>query len=360
MKQNLLDYLDRFQQNGIADILIKIKNSGNTYDKTLYVSIENSLNPLSLSLMANSLVQSTKTLINSMNINGNNNFIIQGVNNSNINISNDWRKEVHKFIARAELKQALNKVVGNQNVVIQLSGRLSRLERGVMLGTIDSRDEKLERNDIVQAILSLCEETQEEYSTTYQQIEEPKIMNKYQILSKTDCAVELLRFFSEIAKSPANRLRVNVIQREVTQCQEVMKYTKLQTLLGVIATLSVNPKVDNFHDIVFKNSYDEMVTSMINTLTTYISVADKHATTNETPANALSRLENDKTIKNLKLWVESMKKACGSRVKLSDKLTDKLDYWLHCTKNVDEEELEIIIDNQIINDFQLYCNQNEI
>jgi hypothetical protein len=58
--------LDEQQQNGIADILAQIKNSGYRYDGVKMVSIQNQLSPQGIALMAQELVQSTKALINSI------------------------------------------------------------------------------------------------------------------------------------------------------------------------------------------------------------------------------------------------------------------------------------------------------
>lgn len=65
-KSGLLALLEEKQQNAIAEILIRIKDSDYMYDKVKYTEIETALNPMSLSLMANALVQSTKTLINTI------------------------------------------------------------------------------------------------------------------------------------------------------------------------------------------------------------------------------------------------------------------------------------------------------
>lgn len=296
--------------------------------------------------------------MNYTNITGNNNTVFQGINNSSINIGNDL--SVQQLVAKSRLKEALDKVsnIGNQDTVILLKGRLARLERSVMLGTIDSRDENLERNNIVQAILSLCNENQEEdYSTTYQQ---PKIeqMNKYQNLSKSDVANVLLTYLQGI--NPTNRPKIETLQAEIKLAQNELQYSKLQTSLEELARASVSPNVNNFQDFVFKTQYDNWITSAIEMLTKYINVIDKHSSKNETSSIALSRLNHTKTMENLALWVESLKRNCGSRVKLSDKLVDKLDYWKHYVKGLDEEEIEIVIDNQIIDDFQIYCTKEQI
>jgi len=276
----------------------------------------------------------------------------------NINGNNNWRKEVYRFVEKAELKQALNKVVGNQDAVIQLRGKLSKLERDAMLGIIDFKDENLERNNIVKAILLLCAETQEDYPTTYQQIEEQKPMNKYQNLSKSDVANVLLAYLKDI--NPTNRPFIAVLQNEVQLAQKELQYSKLQSQLEQLASASVSPNVNNFHDAVFKSNYDGWVKSTIEILTKYIEIIDKHSTNNELPSAALSRLSHTKNMDNLKLWVDSLKRATGSRVKLSEKLEDKLDYWRKYVEGLDELEIEIVLDNQIIPDFKLYCNQNEI
>jgi len=276
----------------------------------------------------------------------------------NINGNNNWRKEVYRFVEKAELKQALNKVVGNQDAVIQLRGKLSKLERDAMLGIIDFKDENLERNNIVKAILLLCAETQEDYPTTYQQIEEQKPMNKYQNLSKSDVANVLLAYLKDI--NPTNRPFIAVLQNEVQLAQKELQYSKLQSQLEQLASASVSPNVNNFHDAVFKSNYDGWVKSTIEILTRYIEIIDKHSTNNELPSAALSRLSHTKNMDNLKLWVDSLKRATGSRVKLSEKLEDKLDYWRKYVEGLDELEIEIVLDNQIIPDFKLYCNQNEI
>ena len=276
----------------------------------------------------------------------------------NINGNNNWRKEVYRFVEKAELKQALNKVVGNQDAVIQLRGKLSKLERDAMLGIIDFKDENLERNNIVKAILLLCAETQEDYPTTYQQIEEQKPMNKYQNLSKSDVANVLLAYLKDI--NPTNRPFIAVLQNEVQLAQKELQYSKLQSQLEQLASASVSPNVNNFHDAVFKSNYDGWVKSTIEILTKYIEIIDKHSTNNELPSAALSRLNHTKTMDNLKLWVDSLKRATGSRVKLSDALVNKLAYWKKYVERLDELEIEIVLDNQIIPDFKLYCNQNEI
>ena len=200
----------------------------------------------------------------------------------NINGNNNWRKEVYRFVEKAELKQALNKVVGNQDAVIQLRGKLSKLERDAMLGIIDFKDENLERNNIVKAILLLCAETQEDYPTTYQQIEEQKPMNKYQNLSKSDVANVLLAYLKDI--NPTNRPFIAVLQNEVQLAQKELQYSKLQSQLEQLASASVSPNVNNFHDAVFKSNYDGWVKSTIEILTKYIEIIDKHSTNNELPS----------------------------------------------------------------------------
>lgn len=58
--------IEENQQNAIADILKTIKESKYSYDKVLSTSIEGQMNPLSLAMMAQQLVQSTKILIDSL------------------------------------------------------------------------------------------------------------------------------------------------------------------------------------------------------------------------------------------------------------------------------------------------------
>jgi len=63
------------------------------------------------------------------------------------------------YIGNAQIKEALNLLPQElETEKIMLIGRISNLERRVMLGTIDSKDENLERNRIVNAAMSLGEE----------------------------------------------------------------------------------------------------------------------------------------------------------------------------------------------------------
>lgn len=292
-----------------------------------------------------------------MNIKGNNNFIISGVNNSNIFI-NTYKEEAKQLIGKARLKEALDLLEKNiseqfKGQVITLKSRLAKLQSDNMLGLINSSEESIERNKITNAVLGLLEENAE----TYQQ-EMPQIMNKYQNLSKSDIAKVLLTYLQGI--NPTNRPKVETLQVEVKLAQNELQYSKLQSQLEQLAGISVSPNVNNFHDAVFKSNYDGWVKSTIEILTKYIEIIDKHSTNNELPSAALSRLSHTKNMDNLKLWIDSLKRATGSRVKLSEKLEDKLDYWKKYVESLDELEIEIVLDNQIIPDFKLYCNQNEI
>lgn len=65
-KSQLLAILQEKQQNAIADILVRIKDSDYAYDKLKYTEISNAMNPMSLLLMPATLVESTKMLINSL------------------------------------------------------------------------------------------------------------------------------------------------------------------------------------------------------------------------------------------------------------------------------------------------------
>ena len=65
-QQQLNDLLNTNQQNAIATILTQIKDSNYEYDRVRYTEINNQMNPTSLSTMAHALVESTKTLINSL------------------------------------------------------------------------------------------------------------------------------------------------------------------------------------------------------------------------------------------------------------------------------------------------------
>ncbi|MBX7243576.1 MAG: caspase family protein [Bacteroidia bacterium] len=65
-KEELLDFLEEEQHNGIADLLGKIKNSGYKYDKSKYTSIDDLLTPDGLANHKKSLIQSTKSLIHSL------------------------------------------------------------------------------------------------------------------------------------------------------------------------------------------------------------------------------------------------------------------------------------------------------
>ena len=262
---------------------------------------------------------------------------------------------VKQLIAKARLKEALAELSNgdNQDTVTLLKARLSALEREVMLGTIDYKEEQVEKSKIVQAILSLCNNNSEiEYSPNLQP------MNKYNNLSKSDVANVLLTYLQGI--NPTNRPKIETLQAEVKFAQNELQYSKLQSQLEQLASASVSPNVNNFQDAVFKSNYDGWVKSTIDILTAYINVIDKHSLKNETSIVALSRLNHTKNMENLKLWVESLKRNCGSRVKLSDKLVDKLDYWRNYVEGLDEVEIEIVLDNQIIPDFKLFCNQNEI
>lgn len=65
-KKELLDVLKNKQHLGIADIIEKIEQSSNQYDRTKLVSIKSKLSPVTLEIMAASLVESTKSLIHSI------------------------------------------------------------------------------------------------------------------------------------------------------------------------------------------------------------------------------------------------------------------------------------------------------
>lgn len=236
----------------------------------------------------------------------------------------------------------------NKNEIIALSGRLSFLEKEVSMGVISFDNEKMEKNRIAQAILSYC--GTEEFKQEIFKPEQKEM--KYSNLSKSDVANVLLSYLKNI--NPTNRPKVGVLQQEVQSAQSELQYTKLQACLEELAKASVSPNVNNFHDSVFKSNYDNWVANTIECLTKYIKVIDKHSTNNELPETALSRLKSAKTVENLFLWVESLKRKAGSDLKVSDKLSKKLGYWLEYLKNSDEDEIEIIIDNQIIDDITKY------
>ncbi len=273
-----------------------------------------------------------------MYIKGNNNIVMSGINNIN----------VRQLVGYGKLREALKELMNedNKNEIIALLGRLSFLEKEVSMGVISFDNEKIEKNKITQAILSYC-------GTDEQEIFKPEQKEmKYSNLSKSDVANVLLSYLKNI--NPTNRPEVGVLQQEVQLAQSELQYTKLQAYLEELAKASVSPNVNNFHDTVFKSNYDNWVANTIECLTKYIKVIDKHSTNNELPVTALSRLKCAKTVENLFLWVESLKRKAGSDLKVSDKLSRKLGYWLEYLKNSDEDEIEIIIDNQIIDDITKY------
>ena len=275
-----------------------------------------------------------------MYIKGNNNIVMSGINNIN----------VQQLVGYGKLREALKELMNedNKNEIIALLGRLSSLEKEVSMGVISFDNEKMEKNRITQAILSYC--GTEEFKQEIFKPEQKEM--KYSNLSKSDVANVLLSYLKNI--NPTNRPKVGVLQQEVQSAQSELQYTKLQACLEELAKASVSPNVNNFHDSVFKSNYDNWVANTIECLTKYIKVIDKHSTNNELPETALSRLKSAKTVENLFLWVESLKRKAGSDLKVSDKLSRKLGYWLEYLKNSDEDEIEIIIDNQIIDDITKY------
>jgi len=301
-----------------------------------------------------------------MKITGDGNITISGVINSNINIGNmskgDFNNWVNNCIETANLKLLFEKcwdLNPNQNdseMRLQ-SAAWHGNEKQKRIGIISDTFYREQLAKINYALTELYPKTNDYkpfVQETYQQTE----MNKYQNLSKSDVANVLLTYLKDI--NPTNRPFIAVLQNEVLLAQKELQYSKLQSQLEQLASASVSPNVNNFHDAVFKSNYDGWVKSTIEILIKYIEIIDKHSTNNELPSAALSRLSNTKTMENLKLWIDSLKRATGSRVKLSDKLVDKLDYWRKYVEGLDELEVEIVLDNQIIPDFKLYCNQNEI
>ena len=65
-RTHLLALLEEHQQNAVADILRQISTSPYRYDGVLYASVQNSMSPMGLSLMAAQIVQSTEVLIGSL------------------------------------------------------------------------------------------------------------------------------------------------------------------------------------------------------------------------------------------------------------------------------------------------------
>ena len=67
-KKALFIALDNSQQNAISDILIQIQQSNYDYDKVLYTSLKNQMTPTAQAMTPHENVNSTKTLINSLNL----------------------------------------------------------------------------------------------------------------------------------------------------------------------------------------------------------------------------------------------------------------------------------------------------
>jgi hypothetical protein len=290
-----------------------------------------------------------------MNITGNGNFVFQNVNNSNVNIGS--KETLQQFLDRTlgvgNLGEFFPKCFEyiNNNTLTLLSGRFHSNLRDFDEGLIQIADFKMEENKIRAALTNIFN-----YSPSIPQFQQvtqtqPEItMNRYSNLSKSDCAVVLSKYFTDI--NPTNRPSVAKLVSEIKNCQEILNYSKLQEVLGEFAALLVNPAVDNHKDIVFKQTYDALVAKTIATLAVYLKVIDSVLLKNESGLDALTRLNSKKTLANLKLWKDALCREAGTNFPKIQEIESSYNTWVEYLTGFDAVEQEIMIDFQVIDDLK--------
>jgi len=280
-----------------------------------------------------------------MNIKGNGNIVISGSSNSFINVGTDY-SYVRKQLEKGYVKNALDSLP-NTEEISALRARYSSNERKNGIGLITNSEHSMEQSNINWAILKIIQELENPVT----QIQQPEItMNRYSSLSKSDCAVVLSKYFTDI--EPTNRPSVAKLVSEIKNCQEVLNYSKLQELLGEFAALLVNPAVDNHKDIVFKQSYDALVAKTIATLTAYLKVIDNVMLRNESSIDALTRLNATKSLDNLKLWKDALCRESGTNFPKIQEIESSYNTWVEYLGGFDAVEQEIMIDFQVIDDLK--------
>lgn len=98
------------------------------------------------------------------NQNGNNNSIIGVINGSMGNppeSSDPWKEKTLEYVTNGNLRGALSEIISTRNddhtknQVIQLLGRISKVENEVVVGTLSKQEEIVEINKIQNAIVTL-------------------------------------------------------------------------------------------------------------------------------------------------------------------------------------------------------------
>jgi hypothetical protein len=148
------------QQNAIADILIQIKNAPYRYDKVLYESVQNSMSPLGLSLMAAQIVQSTKTLIGSLAEQQESDVFSASDNEQASSEPLRQAADLKNRIAAGKTKQALDEfsaIIGSKhelaNDLLLLQSRYNSNETAYRKMAITDEVHRMEQNKIGMALL---------------------------------------------------------------------------------------------------------------------------------------------------------------------------------------------------------------
>jgi hypothetical protein len=109
-------------------------------------------------------MENTNNFFGSINQYGNHNNIIKNeikdANEQSQSKEGDslWKNNVEEFLANGKIKEALHEIVRNSNdeltrkQIIQLSGRISKMEIDLVAGTMNKQDEVLETNSIRNAV----------------------------------------------------------------------------------------------------------------------------------------------------------------------------------------------------------------
>ena len=162
-RTRLFALLAENQQNAVADILIQIQNAPYRYDKVLYASVQGSMSPMGLSLMAAQIVQSTEVLIGSLSE--------QAASEPSVSLQNPLptimpqAAHLKSLIAAGKTKQALDEfaeALGSThalaNDLLLLQSRYNSNKNAHLGMTITDEVHRLENNKIGAALLHYIDE----------------------------------------------------------------------------------------------------------------------------------------------------------------------------------------------------------
>lgn len=149
--------------------------------------------------------------------------------------------KIQQLIAQGKTKEALEALPSN-NEVIQLQGRLSALLRQEMLGTIDSSNARLERNNINQAVLSLAG-----VDVDAAQVKTTQMDNKSKLLSLSK---ELARI------DPDNAQKAKELYKDLAGYYEEKALDDLYDVSGRLLK-ALNEDIESFLGSLHENNLDD-------------------------------------------------------------------------------------------------------